>query len=143
MNVRNFAVSALVILVTVATFVGLPTSARSISIDRLQLTSEAAGINLAEGTCPIKGQHTSCQQSVNTGAFGTVPAPVVAEGTCPIKGQHTSCQQSVNTGAFGTIPAPMVVAEGTCPVKSQHTCCQQSVNTGAFGTCPAPRIASL
>ena len=142
MNIRNLALSVLVLAITGATFVAMPEAASSIAIGDLQLVGEAATSNLADGSCPTKSQHTCGQQSVHTGAFGTVPAPQVADGSCPTKSQHTCSQQSVHTGAFGTVPAPQM-ADGSCPTKSQHTCSQQSVNTGAFGTCPAPRVAAL
>ena len=103
----KLTVSMLVVLVAVATFTAMPQTASSVSIDRLTLVGESQAV--AEGTtCPVKSNHNCCQQSVNTGAFGTVPAPVLAEGTtCPVKSNHNSCQQSVNTGAFGICPAPI------------------------------------
>jgi hypothetical protein len=106
---KSLSVSIFVVFAVVMAFGAIPGATSSVAIDGLKLVGEASGATLAEGTCPVKAQHTSCQQSVNTGAFGTAPAPqLLAEGTCPVKAQHTSCQQSVNTGAFGTCPAPRV-----------------------------------
>lgn len=110
---RKLCVSVLIVCAAVWAFAAIPRTTSSVAIDGLKLVGESTAGVLAEGTCPIKGQHTSCQQAVNTGAFGAIPAPVI------------------------------IGDAGSCPVKAQHNCCQQNVNTGAFGTCPAPQVASL
>jgi hypothetical protein len=105
---RKLCVSVLIVCAAVWAFAAIPQNTSSVAIDGLKLTGESTAAIVAEGTCPIKSNHTSCQQAVNTGAFGAIPAPVLAEGTCPVKSQHNCCQQNVNTGAFGTCPAPQV-----------------------------------
>ena len=79
LTVSMLPVTMLIGAAVLVTFAVSPRGTTTVGIDQLQLISEdAVHSTLAGDTCPIKGNHTSCQQSVATGAFAACPTPRVA-----------------------------------------------------------------